>query len=97
MAKKINANVTIEGIKLPIQVDTPEEEKLYRDAAAAIQQRVVKLRDMYPGLTVDKTYYAMAMLDTAVQAQRVALRQDTQPYVDMIADLEKELEELIKG
>ena len=94
MAKKINANLVIEGMTLPIVVDTPEEEKLYRDAAAAIQKRVLRLRDAYPSLKDDKMYYAMAMINSAVEAARASGRQDTKPYVEMMADLEKEMESL---
>ena len=68
MAKKLNIKVTIEDIQLPLQVSTPDEEKVYRDAAAMIQRRIQRLRDAYPHLPNDKYYYVMAMLNTAVEA-----------------------------
>ena len=89
MAKKLNIKVTIEDIQLPLQVSTPDEEKVYRDAAAMIQRRRQRLRDAYPHLPNDKYYYVMAMLNTAVEAVKAADRIDTQPYVEMIQDLEK--------
>ena len=89
MAKKLNIKVTIEDIQLPLQVSTPDEEKVYRDAAAMIQRRIQRLRDAYPHLPNDKYYYVMAMLNTAVEAVKAADRIDTQPYVEMIQDLEK--------
>ena len=79
MAKKLNINVTIEDIPLPHQVATPEEEKIYRDAASTIQRRIQRLRDAYPHLPNDKYYYVMAMLTTAVEAAKAAERIDTQP------------------
>ena len=91
---KLNINVTIEDIPLPLQVSTPEEEKIYRDAASSIQRRIQRLRDAYPHLPNDKYYYAMAMLNTSVEAVKAANRLDTQPYVEMIQDIEKELETL---
>lgn len=94
MAKKININVTIEDIQLPLQVATPDEEKVYRDAAATIQRRVQRLREAYPNLPNDKYYYVMAMLNTAVEAIKAAERIDTQPYVEMIHDIEKEMDSL---
>ena len=94
MANKLNINVTIEGIQLPLQVSTPEEEKVYRDAAANIQRRIQRLRDAYPNLTNDKYYYVMAMLNTAVEAVKASDRTDTQPYVEMIHDLEAEINTL---
>ncbi len=91
---KLNINVTIEDIPLPLQVSTPEEEKIYRDAASSIQRRIQRLRDAYPHLPNDKYYYAMAMLNTSVEAVKAANRLDTQPYVEMIQDIEKEIETL---
>ena len=91
---KLNIKVTIEDIPLPLQVSTPEEEKIYRDAASSIQRRIQRLRDAYPHLPNDKYYYAMAMLNTSVEAVKAANRLDTQPYVEMIQDIEKEIETL---
>ena len=91
MANKLNINVSIEGIRLPLQVSTPEEEKMYRDAATTIQRRIQRLRDTYPDVPNDKTYYVMAMLNTAVEATKASNRADTQPYTDMMHDIEKEI------
>ena len=54
MNEKLNINVTIEGIQLPIPVSNTEEEKMYRDAASLIQNRLRKLRDAYPSLPNEK-------------------------------------------
>ena len=94
MANKLNINVSIEGIRLPLQVSTPEEEKMYRDAATTIQRRIQRLRDTYPDVPNDKTYYVMAMLNTAVEATKASYRADTQPYTDMMHDIEKEIASL---
>ena len=94
MEKKLNINVTIEGIQLPLQVSSPEEEKVYRDAASSIQRRIQRLRDAYPQLSNDKYYYVMAMLNTAVEAVKVSNRADTKPYMEMMHDLEQEIESL---
>lgn len=94
MAEKFNIKVTIEAIPLPLQVSSPEEEKIYRDAAATIQHRIQLLRDAYPALPSDKYYYVMAMLNTAVEAAKALNKVDNQPYQDMMHDLEKEIESL---
>ena len=94
MANKLNIDVTIEGIQLPLQVSSPEEEKVYRDAATNIQRRIQRLRDAYPNLTNDKYYYVMAMLNTSAEAVKASARTDTQPYMEMMHDLEKEMESL---
>ncbi|MDE5998566.1 MAG: cell division protein ZapA, partial [Bacteroidaceae bacterium] len=57
MANKLSINVTIDGIRLPLQVSSTNEEKVYRDAASAIQQRIQRLRDRYPNLPNEKYYY----------------------------------------
>lgn len=91
MAKdtKLNINVSIEGIQLPLTVNNTDEEKIYRDAASMIQQRIQKLRALYPTLPKDQYYYVMAMLNTAVEAVRAADRIDTEPYKEMMDDLTK--------
>ncbi len=94
MAGKININVTIEDVPLPLQVSSPEEEKIYRDAASLIQHKIQRLRDAYPSLPSDKYYYVMAMLNTAVETVKASDRQDTLPYVEMMKDLEKEIDAL---
>lgn len=94
MANKLNINVSIEDIPLPLQVDSPDEEKVYRDAAANIQRRIQRLRDAYPHLPNDKYYYVMAMLNTAVEAVKASNRTDTQPYIEMMHDIEAEINSL---
>ena len=94
MANKLNINVTIEGVQIPLQVSSPEEEKVYRDAASNIQHLVQRLRDAYPHLPNDKYYYVMAMLNTSVEAVKASNRIDTQPYKEMIQDLGKEIDSI---
>lgn len=92
--KKQNINVNIEDVVLPLSASSPEEEKLYRDAASMIQNRVQRLRDAYPNLPSDKYYYVMAMFNTSIEAVRATNRVDTTPYNEMMADIEKELDSL---
>lgn len=94
--RRLKINVSIEGIQLPLTVESAEEEKVYRDAASAIQNRIHQLRSMYPNLTNDKYYYVMAMLNTAVESVRTSNRNDTQPFIDMMRDLETEIDKNVK-
>ena len=94
MVNKLNINVTIEGIQLPLTVSTAEEEKMYRDAAANIQRRIQRLRDAYPNMPNDKYYYVMAMLNTAFEAEKLSERANSEPFTEMMHDLEKEIESL---
>ena len=92
MERKQNITVSIEGIQLPLTVKTEEEEKIYRDAASMIQDRLQKLRDLYPTLPNEKYYYAMVMLNTAADAVRASNRANMDPVLDIINDLNKDIE-----
>ncbi len=95
MNEKLNINVTIEGIQLPIPVSNTEEEKMYRDAASLIQNRLRKLRDAYPSLPNEKYYYSMAMLLTAVDAVKASDKMNSAPFIELINDLNKEIDKLL--
>ena len=92
MERRQNITVSIEGIQLPLTVKTDEEEKIYRDAASMIQDRLQKLRDLYPTLPNEKYYYAMVMLNTAADAVRASNRANMGPVLDIINDLNKDIE-----
>lgn len=90
--RKLNINVSIEGIQLPLTVGSPEEEKIYRDAALLIQERVQKLRSLYPTLPNEKYYYVMAMLNTAVESVRSSNKNTVEPFITMVQDLTAEID-----
>jgi cell division protein ZapA (FtsZ GTPase activity inhibitor) len=92
MERRQNITVSIEGIQLPLTVKTEEEEKIYRDAASMIQDKLQKLRDLYPTLPNEKYYYAMVMLNTAADAVRASNRANMGPVLDIINDLNKDIE-----
>ena len=95
MERKQNITVSIEGIQLPLTVKTEEEEKIYRDAASMIQDRLQKLRDLYPTLPNEKYYYAMVMLNTAADAVRASNRANMAPVIDIINDLNNDIAAII--
>ncbi len=95
MDRRQNITVTVEGIQLPLTVKTEEEEKMYRDAASMIQDRLQKVRKLYPTLPNDKYYYAMVLLNTAADAVRAANKANTDPVMDIVRDLDKEIETVI--
>jgi hypothetical protein len=97
MERRQNITVSIEGIQLPLTVRTEEEEKIYRDSATLIQDRLQKLRDLYPDLPNEKYYYAMVMLNTAADAVRASNRANMGPVIDIIKDLNKDIESTITG
>lgn len=87
----INIKVHIDTNELTLTVNGPEQEKLYRDAALLIQQRLRSLRDRHPNLPNKEYYYAVVLLNTAVDAVRSANSASTEPYKETIVDLEKEI------
>jgi hypothetical protein len=97
MERRQNITVSIEGIQLPLTVRTEEEEKIYRDSATLIQDRLQKLRDLYPDLPNEKYYYAMVMLNTAADAVRASNRANMGPVIDIIKDLNNDIESTITG
>lgn len=92
--KTLNITVSIDGINLPITVTSSEEEVTYRNAASLIQARIQKLRSLYPSVSNDKVFYAMAMLMTSVESVKTSELASTEPYKEMMVDLEKEIDAL---
>ena len=95
MERKQNITVSVEGIQLPLTVRSEDEEKMYRDAASMIQERLQKVRELYPSLPNEKYYYAMVMLNPAADAVRASNRANSGPIMDIINDLNKDLETVI--
>lgn len=91
--RKLNISVSIEGIQLPLTVSNADEEKIYRNAASLIQNRIQKLRSLYPTLPNEKYYYVMAMLNTAVESVRSTNKNDTEPFTAMMEELTAEIEQ----
>ena len=94
--RKLSINVSIDGKQLSLTVANTEEEKIYRDAASMCQNKIQKLRAIYPSVPNDTYYYLMAMLNTAFEAVRISNRNDTTPFLEMMEDLEKEINQHIK-
>jgi len=94
MSDRQKITLNIEEVQLPISV-LSSEEKLYRDAATLIQDRLRTLRTTYPTLPNEKYYYAMAMITTAVESVKRANLVDNTPYIDMIKDLGEEIDKIL--
>ena len=90
----ITVNVNIEGVTLPMTVATTEEERLYRQAATLVNNRLHAMRERYPDLPSDNYYFSMVLLNTAVEALRNEGKTDAKPVADLINSLEKEIDEL---
>ena len=93
---RLNITVSVEGIQIPLTVETTEEEKVYRDAAVRIQDCLRNLRQTFPSLGNEKYYYAMAMLVTAVEAVKQSNEVDNTPMLEMMSDLTDEIKKALK-
>ncbi|MCR5313088.1 MAG: cell division protein ZapA [Bacteroidaceae bacterium] len=92
--ERLNIRISIEDLQFPLTVNTPEEEKYYRDAAQQIQSQLQRLRAKFPSLPSEKYYYGMALLLTTVKALQTANLSDNGPYMEMMKGLEKEIDNL---
>ncbi len=96
MAKGLTVNVNIEGITLPMTVNTTEDERIYRQAASLVNNRLRAMRDRYPSLPSEFYYYAMVLLNTTVDALRSEGKSDNGSVMDMIRELESEINDIVK-
>lgn len=87
----------IEGVTIPLNVKTPEQEKMYRDAAVRIQQHLQQLRTHFPNVPSQQYYYAMAMLDNTIEVMQSQQRQDTAPFVNIIEKIDHDFDEALKA
>lgn len=71
-----------------------EDEKLYRDAAKLIKDKLNRYRREYPSFTTDRIW-AMSMLELSFQYVMVKDRNDTQPFIDKIKELTTDIDQCI--
>ena len=94
--RKLTVNVNIEEITLPMTVSNTEDEEIYRKAASQVNERLRTMRQRYPDLPQEKYYYAMVMLNTAVDALRTERGKDISPVMSVISELERDIDNLVK-
>ena len=76
-----------------LMVNVPrEEEQYYRAAAKQVTETVNTYAKIYQGKN-DVMY--MAMLDLALRSNKLAALNDTQPFMELIAKLTQEIEEVM--
>lgn len=71
-----------------------EDEEIFRKAASLINDKLARYQERFPNQGSEK-YKAFVMLDIATELLRQAQRNDTQPFADKIAELTREMEEVI--
>ena len=74
-----------------LMVNVPREEEQYYRAAA---KQVTETVNTYAKKTHNDVLY-MAMLDLALRSNKLAALNDTQPFMELIAKLTQEIEEVM--
>lgn len=73
-----------------------EEEEYYRSAATLITETVNTYSEHFKGKKSDKDILYMAMLDIALRLKKNEVRNDTEPFKDILEKLTSEIEETLK-
>lgn len=92
--KRMNINLLIDCQPYPLKNIRREDEQLYRDAAKLVNHTLNDYRDSIPGQGLN-AYWAMTAVDIAYRYLSTKDRNDTQPYMQKIEELTKELEQYI--
>lgn len=79
-----------------LMVNVPrEEEQYYRAAAKQVTETVNTYAKIYQGKKTHNDVMNMAMLDLALRSNKLAALNDTQPFMELIAKLTQEIEEVM--
>lgn len=79
-----------------LMVNVPrEEEQYYRAAAKEVTETVNTYAKIYQGKKTHNDVMYMAMLDLALRSNKLAALNDTQPFMELIAKLTQEIEEVM--
>lgn len=79
-----------------LMVNVPrEEEQYYRAAAKQVTETVNTYAKIYQGKKTHNDVMYMAMLDLALRSNKLAALNNTQPFMELIAKLTQEIEEVM--
>ena len=79
-----------------LMVNVPrEEEQYYRAAAKQVTETVNTYAKIYQGKKTHNDVMYMAMLDLALRSNKLAALNDTQAFMELIAKLTQEIEEVM--
>ena len=92
---KLHIKLHVYDTELSVNI-VREDEKLYRDAAKLITTTVNNYANVFKGRKGDKDLLYMALIDIALRYEREALRNDTEPFKDILGKLTSELEDALK-
>ncbi len=91
MDDKFKIRLKIDNEEYPMTIRRCEEED-YRAAARRIDSKLNKYRRVFPNLNAEK-HWLMVAVELAYENVRLEKRNDTQPYIDKLRELSREVEE----
>lgn len=91
MEEEFHIRLKIDNEEYPMTILRSEEED-YRAAARKIDRKLNKYRRVFPKISAEK-HWLMVAVELAYENVRLEKRNDTQPYVDRLRKLSKEVEE----
>lgn len=94
MEEKLRIKLHLYETDLMVNVHR-EEEQYYRAAAKQVTETVNTYAKIYQGKKTHNDVMYMAMLDLALRSNKLAALNDTQPFMELIAKLTQEIEEVM--
>lgn len=94
MEEKLRIKLHLYETDLMVNVPS-EEEQYYRAAAKQVTETVNTYAKIYQGKKTHNDVMYMAMLDLALRSNKLAALNDTQPFMELIAKLTQEIEEVM--
>ena len=94
MEEKLRIKLHLYETDLVVNVPR-EEEQYYRAAAKQVTETVNTYAKIYQGKKTHNDVMYMAMLDLALRSNKLAALNDTQPFMELIAKLTQEIEEVM--
>lgn len=91
---KLGIKLDVAGHQMSITIPRDMEE-LYRRAGKYINQRINVYANMYPDRDKDQ-FLRMAIIDIALAHELSEVKNDTQPYELLLAQLNAEIEEVLE-
>lgn len=92
---KLRIELKIYGTKLPVNVPR-EDEEYYRSAAKLITETIKTYSTLFSGKKTEKEILYMATLDIALRYKKEGLRNDTEPFNEILGKLTTEIEDALK-
>lgn len=93
--EKLRIRLHVYDTDMPVNI-RPQDEPLYRDAASLITKTMNTYAERYNGPKNDKEILYMALIEIALRYEMEKLRNNTEPYDDIIKKLTSEIEEVLR-